>query len=95
VSRKLNKLLGKAEEHLDSDEEVVKAVVGTYKTKIMENDSVRKGLLAASNHRLIFYAKKMVATTSSPSPTRTSLPSRWASRWSWGTTSSSSPRATK
>jgi hypothetical protein len=59
VSRKLNKLLGKAGEHLDSDEEVVKAVVGTYETKIMGNDSVRKGLLAATNHRLIFYAKKM------------------------------------
>ena len=58
MSRKLNKLLGKAEEHLDSDEEVIKAVVGTYETKIMGNDSVRKGLLAATNHRLIFYAKK-------------------------------------
>jgi Bacterial PH domain/Short C-terminal domain len=59
VSRKLNKLLGKAEDHLDSDEEVVRAVVGTYETKIMGNDSVRKGLLAATNHRLIFYTKKM------------------------------------
>jgi hypothetical protein len=56
---KLDKLLGKAQEHLDEGEEVLKAIVGTYETKRMGQDSVRKGLLAATNRRLVFYAKKL------------------------------------
>jgi hypothetical protein len=56
---KLDKLLGKAQGHLDEGEEVLKAIVGTYETKRMGQDSVRKGLLAATDRRLLFYAKKL------------------------------------
>jgi Bacterial PH domain/Short C-terminal domain len=56
---KLDKLLEKAQEHLDVGEEVLAAIEGTYETKKMGNDWNRKGILAATNHRLVFYAKKM------------------------------------
>jgi hypothetical protein len=56
---KLEKLLGKAEEHLDEGEEVLAAIKGTYETKKMGNDWTRAGILAATNHRVVFYAKKM------------------------------------
>jgi hypothetical protein len=56
---KLDKLVGKAQEHLDEGEEVLKAIVGSYETRRMGQDSVRKGMLAATNRRLLFYAKKM------------------------------------
>lgn len=57
---KLDKLLGKAQEHLDADEEVVASIQGTYETKIAGNDSVRTGIFAATDKRLVFYAKKMM-----------------------------------
>jgi Bacterial PH domain/Short C-terminal domain len=56
---KLDKLLGKAQEHLEEGEEVVAAVQGSYETKILGEDSVRTGIFAATNRRLVFYAKKM------------------------------------
>ena len=56
---KLDKLLEQAKEHLDEDEEVLAAIKGTYETKKMGNDWTRAGILAATNHRLIFYAKKV------------------------------------
>jgi Bacterial PH domain/Short C-terminal domain len=56
---KLDKLLDKAQEHLDEGEEVLAAIKGTYETKKMGNDWTRAGILAATNHRIVFYAKKM------------------------------------
>ena len=55
----LNKLLQNLKPHLDDDERVEQAVLGTYESKLMGKDTVRAGILAASNHRLMFYAKKM------------------------------------
>lgn len=56
---KLDKLLGKAQEHLEEGEEVVAAVQGSYETKRLGEDAVRKGIFAATNQRLVFYAKKL------------------------------------
>lgn len=56
---KLDKLLGKAQEHLEDGEEVLSAVQGSYETKRLGEDSVRKGMFAATNRRLVFYAKKL------------------------------------
>jgi hypothetical protein len=56
---KLEKLLDQAKGHLDEGEEVLSSVMGTYETKKMGNDWTRKGMLAATDHRLVFYAKKM------------------------------------
>ncbi len=55
---KLDKLVQQANEHLDVDEEVLAAVQGTYETKMMGNDAVRKGSFIATNRRLVFFAKK-------------------------------------
>jgi hypothetical protein len=56
---KLDKLLSQAKEHLDEGEEVLAVIKGTYETKKMGNDWTRAGILAATDHRLVFYAKKM------------------------------------
>jgi Bacterial PH domain/Short C-terminal domain len=56
---KLDKLLNQAKEHMDEGEEVLAAILGSYETKKMGNDWTRKGILAATDHRLVFYAKKM------------------------------------
>ncbi len=56
---KLDKLLDQAKEHLDEGEEVLAVIKGTYETKKMGNDWTRAGILAATDHRLVFYAKKM------------------------------------
>jgi Bacterial PH domain/Short C-terminal domain len=56
---KMEKLLDGAKEHLDEGEEVLAAVKGTYETKKMGNDWTRAGILAATDHRVVFYAKKM------------------------------------
>jgi hypothetical protein len=56
---KLDKLIEKAQEHLIEGEHNVAAVQGVYETKIMGNDTVRQGIFAATNKRLLFYAKKM------------------------------------
>lgn len=45
--------------HLDRDEEIVASVFGAYETKVLGNDSVRNGVMAATSKRLVFYAKKL------------------------------------
>ena len=56
---KLDKLVGQAREHLEQGEQVISAVLGTYEAKVLGQDSVRTGLLIATDHRVVFYAKKM------------------------------------
>jgi Bacterial PH domain len=56
---KLEKLLDQAQEHLDEGEEVLATVKGTYETKKMGNDWTRAGILVATDHRVVFYAKKV------------------------------------
>lgn len=56
---KLEKLLAKAQSHLDHDEEICTSVLGAYETKMSGHDTVRKGSLIAADHRVVFYAKKL------------------------------------
>jgi hypothetical protein len=56
---KLDKLLDQLGDHLEEGETVEAAVMGAYETKVMGKDSVRTGIFAATNKRLVFYAKKL------------------------------------
>ncbi|MET4781852.1 PH domain-containing protein [Glaciihabitans sp. UYNi722] len=56
---KEEKLIGQARPHLDADEEVLASAVGTYEAKILGNDSIRSGILMATQHRVVFFAKKL------------------------------------
>lgn len=53
------KLVVQAQEHLEPSEEVLAFVPGTYETKRFGQDSVRSGVLLATDRRVVFYAKKM------------------------------------
>lgn len=48
-----------AKEHLESDEPVSAAVMGSYETKRFGGDSVRTGVFIATDRRILLYAKKM------------------------------------
>jgi hypothetical protein len=56
---KLEKLVGLATDHLEPGETIRGAVQGTYETKIMGSDTVRAGVLIATDRRVVFYAKKL------------------------------------
>lgn len=56
---KLTKQLAGLQEHLDGGEDVLHVVEGAYEAKIMGQDTVRNGILAATDQRLVFYAKKL------------------------------------
>ncbi|MBC9822745.1 PH domain-containing protein [Terrabacter sp. MAHUQ-38] len=56
---KIDKLLEQAKAHLDPDEQVAAAIQGTYETKVLGSDSVRTGILIATQRRIVFYAKKL------------------------------------
>ena len=52
------KLLALARLHFDDDETDLCSVRGTYETKRLGSDSVRSGILIATNKRVVFYAKR-------------------------------------
>jgi len=56
---KADKLLEQAKQHLEPDEVVEAAVMGAYEAKLMGNDTVRNGVLVATDRRVVFYAKKL------------------------------------
>jgi hypothetical protein len=56
---KVDKLVEQAREHLDPGEEILRSILGTYEAKRLGQDSVRNGVLMATDHRLVFYAKKL------------------------------------
>ena len=56
---KADKLLEQAKAHLHEGEQVLALVAGTYETRLMGEDSVRSGILIATDRRLVFYAKKV------------------------------------
>jgi len=56
---KADKLLQQAREHLEPGESVAAAVMGAYEAKLMGNDTVRNGVLIATDRRVVFYAKKL------------------------------------
>lgn len=51
--------LALVQEHLDEKESIQASVFGAYEVKIMGSDSVRNGIFAATDKRLIFFAKKL------------------------------------
>ncbi|HEX7168057.1 MAG TPA: PH domain-containing protein [Acidimicrobiales bacterium] len=53
------KNLAAAQEHLAEGETVLKWMAGAYETKVMGNDSLRSGILLATDRRVVFYAKKL------------------------------------
>lgn len=55
----LDKNLQHLQEHLDAGETVEAAVLGTYETKKLGNDWTRNGIFAATNRRVVFFAKKL------------------------------------
>jgi len=55
---KKDKLLSGAGEHLDN-EEIEASIECSVETTIMGNDSVRNGILIATQRRVVFYAKKL------------------------------------
>lgn len=56
---KEEKLVELAKAHLDHDEEVRASALGAYETKVMGNDTVRQGVLIATQSRVVFYAKRL------------------------------------
>ena len=56
---KVEKLLEQARAHLEADEEVLFSILGAYEAKVLGSDSVRNGVLIATDRRLVFYAKKL------------------------------------
>lgn len=56
---KIEKLTEQAQPHLQEGEQVLAAVMGTYETKILGSDSVRAGVMLATDQRIVFYAKKI------------------------------------
>lgn len=56
---KVDKLLEQAAPHLDTGEHVLAAVQGNYEVSILGSDSVRSGVLLATERRIVFYAKKL------------------------------------
>ena len=56
---KIDRLLERAREYFDEGEQPLQTVLGAYETKIMGADSTRKGIFIATDHRLLFYAKKL------------------------------------
>ena len=56
---KLDKLVQKAQEHLEGQETVLSSILGQYETNLAGNDTVRSGVLIATDRRLVFYAKKL------------------------------------
>lgn len=56
---KSEKLLEGAEAHLDSGEEVLHSVVGTYDAVVNGKAHPRAGLLVATDRRIIFFSKRL------------------------------------
>ena len=56
---KLDKLIDQARVHLEPGEAIRSAVLGTYAAKVMGNETVRAGILLATDRRVVFYAKKV------------------------------------
>lgn len=56
---KIDKLLKQAKPHLEPNEEVLAAVQGGYEASMLGSETVRTGVLIATQNRVVFYAKKL------------------------------------
>lgn len=57
---KIDKLIEKSKEHLNNDESIIAVVLGVYETKLLGKDTVRNGILIATDTRIVFYTKKLM-----------------------------------
>ena len=55
----IDRIIKKATEHLDADEEILASVMGAYEMQIMGKNSVRTGVFLATDRRLVFFTKKL------------------------------------
>lgn len=56
---KIEKLIEQVQPHLQPGESVEAAVMGTYEVKILGSETLRTGIMLATNRRIVFYAKKL------------------------------------
>lgn len=56
---KIEKLVTQAQLHLNAGERVSAAVMGSYEAKVLGTDSVRSGVMLATDQRVVFYARKL------------------------------------
>lgn len=56
---KVDRLLKEAKAHFESGEKALVTVLGAYEIKLMGTDTVRNGILVATDLRLLFFAKKL------------------------------------
>lgn len=57
---KIGRLTQKAKEHLESDETIHAVLLGQYEIKLLGQDSIRRGIFIATDHRVVFFAKKLI-----------------------------------
>ena len=53
------KLLKKIESHLEDEEKVEQSVMGTYETKRNGIETVRSGVLVATNKKVLFFSSRL------------------------------------
>lgn len=56
---KIEKLIEQAQPHLQPGETVQAAIMGTYEAKILGSETLRTGIMLATDRRIVFYAKKL------------------------------------
>jgi hypothetical protein len=56
---KVEKMVEQAKVHLEPQETIRGAVLGAYETTIMGNNTVRNGVLLATDRRVVFYSKRL------------------------------------
>lgn len=59
LSAKTERLLRQARDHFEEGESSLHTVLGAYETEFMGKDTVRTGIFVATDHRLVFFAKRM------------------------------------
>lgn len=57
-NKKIAKQLKFAKEHLEDGEKVFEGVFGAYETKSLGNDTVKNGIILATDRRLFFFGKR-------------------------------------
>lgn len=56
---KKEKLLKLAQSHLDAGEEIAYSIMGVYEAEFLNSDVAHNGVFIATNHRLVFYGKRL------------------------------------
>ena len=58
-NKKAGKHLDSLSEHLQPNENIISSIFGVYETRRMGNSTIRNGVFALTETRLLFFAKKM------------------------------------